>query len=155
MTASYPAASGPPRLRASDAEREQIAQILRTAMTEGRLTLEEGEERLGAVYAARFRDELGPLTTDLPDGGRRSPAESPQDRAADRSYLSRHATVVVLIAAILTGAWALSGAQFFWPVIPLIFLSIGLARHARYGRRWPHHHWQHHQVAPWNMPDRR
>jgi hypothetical protein len=64
--------SGPNRLRTSDKEREQVAEILRAAMTEGRLTLEEGEERLAAVYAAKFRDELGPLTADLPDGGRQA-----------------------------------------------------------------------------------
>ena len=61
--------SGPHRMRTSDAEREQVATILRAAMSEGRLTLEEGEERLTAVYAAKFRDELGPLTADLPGGG--------------------------------------------------------------------------------------
>ena len=33
--------SGPHRLRTSDSEREQVAEILRAAMTEGRLTLEE------------------------------------------------------------------------------------------------------------------
>lgn len=56
------------RVRASDKEREQYASMLRAAMTEGRLTLEEGEERLAQVYAAKFRDELPPLTADLPEG---------------------------------------------------------------------------------------
>ena len=31
----------------------------------------------------------------------------------------------------------LSGAHFFWPAIPLIFLVVGLVRHARYGRWRP------------------
>lgn len=141
--------SGPKRLRTSDTEREQIAEMLRAAMTEGRLTLEEGEERLAAAYAAKFRDELGPLTADLPDAGRRAPVDNPQVREAARRGLFRHATVVLSITAILTGLWIVSGAHFFWPMIPLFFLFMGLARHAR----WRHYDARYgfgHRVAPWN-----
>jgi hypothetical protein len=143
--------SGPHRLRASDSEREQVAELLRTAMGEGRLTLEEGEQRLGAVYEARYRDELGPLTADLPDGGRTALAETPQARAAVRRRLRRHAGVVAFLAVALTGLWVISQAHFFWPAIPLAFLAVGLARHARYGHVAPHHYYRH-QVAPWNAP---
>ncbi|WP_328467491.1 DUF1707 domain-containing protein [Actinoplanes sp. NBC_00393] len=122
------------RLRASDAEREHVADILRANMTEGRLDLAEGEERLATAYAARFRDELHPLTADLPDGGRRALARTPQARVATRRSLQRHASFIMVIAGVLTGVWLLSGADFFWPMIPLAFLVIGLIRHARYGR---------------------
>jgi hypothetical protein len=125
----------PDRTRASDAEREEFATIVRNAMTEGRLTLEEGEERLAQVYAAKFRDELAPLTIDLPDGGRPAPEETPQDRAAFRSGMGRHVGFVVAVTAVLVGLWALSGAHFFWPAIPLTFMAIGLVRHARW-RQW-------------------
>ncbi|OJF12189.1 DUF1707 SHOCT-like domain-containing protein [Couchioplanes caeruleus] len=125
--------SGPQRLRTSDAEREQVATILRAAMAEGRLTLDEGEERLSAGYAATYRDELVPLTADLPDGGRRALAETPQARAATRRDVRRHAGIVALLAVLLTGLWVLSGAHFFWPAIPLAFLVIGLMKHARHG----------------------
>ena len=146
--------SGPNRLRTSDTEREQVAAILRAAMAEGRLTMQEGEERLGEVYAARFRDELAPLTADLPDGGRRALAETPEARTATRRGLRRHAGFIALTALVLTGLWALSGAHFFWPMIPLIFLVIGLKRHAQYGRYHPHYSYRHH-VAPWNAPGHR
>ncbi|MEV4639600.1 DUF1707 domain-containing protein [Actinoplanes sp. NPDC049548] len=142
------------RLRTSDAEREQVAAILRAAMTEGRLTLEEGEERLGQVYAAKYRDELAPLTADLPDGGRRALAETPQARAATRRGVRRHAGFVAVLATVLVGLWALSGAHFFWPAIPLAFLVIGLMRHARYGAEARNHYYRRH-VAPWNAPDYR
>ena len=146
--------TGPSRMRTSDQEREQVAEILRAAVTEGRLTLEEGDERLAAVYAAKFRDELGPLTADLPDGGRRALAETPQARLATRRHLRRHASFVAVLALFLTGLWALSGAHFFWPAIPLVFLVMGLARHAR----WSHYNAQygpHYRVAPWNAPGHR
>jgi hypothetical protein len=148
--------SGPNRLRTSDQEREQVATILRAAMTEGRLTLEEGEERLAAVYAAKYRDELGPLTADLPDGGRRALAETPEARAATRRGMRRHVTFVAVVAAVLTGLWVLSSAHFFWPIIPLAFLFMGLARHARYNRYNQYERYRYTQrVAPWNSPDYR
>jgi hypothetical protein len=147
--------SGPHRLRTSDAEREQVATILRAAMTEGRLTLAEGEERLGACYAARYRDELLPLTADLPDHGRQALARTPEAVAEVRRGLRAHAGFVVVVSLVLTGLWALSGAHFFWPLIPMIFLFLSLRAHgyqARYGHRHYHHHGRGERVAPWNAP---
>jgi hypothetical protein len=54
-----------PALRASDAEREQTAEILRVAASEGRLDVEELEERLGSVYTVRTRPELERLVADV------------------------------------------------------------------------------------------
>ena len=154
MNASDATRSGPNRLRTSDTEREQVAEILRAAMAEGRLTLEEGEERLGQVYAAKYRDELAPLTADLPDNGRQALADTPQAQAATRRGVRRHAGFVAFAALFLTSLWALSGAHFFWPLIPLVFLVMGLMRHARYGR-YRHEYSYRHQVAPWNAPNYR
>lgn len=53
-------------LRASDADRERVAEALREAYAEGRLTAEEHGERVDAVYAAKTLSELVPLTRDLP-----------------------------------------------------------------------------------------
>jgi hypothetical protein len=55
------------RLRASDAEREAVVHRLHEAVGRGLLTVEEGHERTATAYAARYVDELGPLTGDLPD----------------------------------------------------------------------------------------
>ncbi|MEU5401969.1 DUF1707 domain-containing protein [Streptomyces sp. NPDC005963] len=57
-----------PEMRASDSERERVAERLREAVAEGRLTMEEFEERLDAVYQARTHGELAPLVSDLPAG---------------------------------------------------------------------------------------
>jgi hypothetical protein len=59
------AETGPPELRASDAERERTADVLRRAAGEGRLTVEELDERLDAAYAARTRSELERLVADV------------------------------------------------------------------------------------------
>ncbi|MEV0575835.1 MULTISPECIES: DUF1707 SHOCT-like domain-containing protein [unclassified Streptomyces] len=56
-------------MRASDAERERIAEVLREAVAEGRLRMEEFETRLDAAYKARTHGELEPLVRDLPAPG--------------------------------------------------------------------------------------
>jgi len=53
-------------MRASDADRERVAEVLREAYVEGRLSPSEHEERLSAVYAATTFGELVPVLTDLP-----------------------------------------------------------------------------------------
>ncbi|MGW6455143.1 DUF1707 SHOCT-like domain-containing protein [Streptomyces sp. NPDC055078] len=58
-----------PEMRASDSERERIAERLREGVAEGRLTMEEFEERLDAAYTARTHGELEPLVSDLPVTG--------------------------------------------------------------------------------------
>jgi len=55
-----------PGLRISDADRERAAQRLHTALSEGRITLSELEERLAVVYAARYEADLRPPLADLP-----------------------------------------------------------------------------------------
>jgi hypothetical protein len=57
---------GAPPVRASDAERDQAAEVLRAAFAEGRLTRAELDERLAAAYAARTRADLRDLVSDLP-----------------------------------------------------------------------------------------
>src|SRR3712207_1670481 len=65
-----------PDLRASDADRERVADILRDALAEGRLDMGEFEERLDATYRARTYGELAPITRDLPAEGVTAPALS-------------------------------------------------------------------------------
>ncbi|TFV91096.1 DUF1707 domain-containing protein [Blastococcus sp. CT_GayMR16] len=56
----------PPRVRASDTDRAAVAALLQEAVARGLLTHDEGGERLSTAFAARFVDELPPLTADLP-----------------------------------------------------------------------------------------
>lgn len=60
------AASPPRRLRASDADRAAAVARLQEAVGRGLLTLDEGDERMAAAFAARYVDELAPLWADLP-----------------------------------------------------------------------------------------
>lgn len=58
--------SDPRQLRASDADREKVAQALHQAAGEGRLDLDELQERLDTVYSSRTYGELEPVVSDLP-----------------------------------------------------------------------------------------
>jgi Domain of unknown function (DUF1707) len=73
-------------IRASDDDRESAVTVLRDAYTEGRLTLDEFDERTAAAYSAKTWGDLRGLTTDLPVqpsfGG--SPPDSPSTRDLPR-----------------------------------------------------------------------
>jgi hypothetical protein len=59
-------ATSPVRVRASDADRNVTVELLQDAITRGLLTHDEGGARMAAAFAATYRDELPPLTADLP-----------------------------------------------------------------------------------------
>jgi hypothetical protein len=59
----------PSRLRVSDEDRHTVAEVLRHAAGEGRIDLEELDERLEATYRAKTYGELVPITADLPLAG--------------------------------------------------------------------------------------
>lgn len=69
-------------MRASDADRERIAQVLHKATAEGRLDIHELDERLAAVYAAKTYGELAPITADLVLSGLPQPPVVPQYQGA-------------------------------------------------------------------------
>lgn len=52
-------------MRVSDADRHQVAELLREAAGDGRLDLSELDERLEAAYAAKTYGDLVPITADL------------------------------------------------------------------------------------------
>jgi hypothetical protein len=54
-----------PALRASDADRDRVIELLRAAVADGRLDQAEFNERLDAALSARTIDALAPLTADL------------------------------------------------------------------------------------------
>jgi Domain of unknown function (DUF1707) len=56
----------PEDMRAGDADREQVLERLSTAHAEGRIDLQEFDERVVATLAARTYGELAALTEDLP-----------------------------------------------------------------------------------------
>jgi hypothetical protein len=97
-------------LRVSDADRDRVADRLRAATGEGRLSADELEERLEAAFAARTAAELAPLTADLP-----APPVCARRRPA-RPDFGPYVGVSVMLVAI----WALTGMGYFWPIWPIL-----------------------------------
>jgi hypothetical protein len=119
----------PPPMRASDAEREQVAEIVRRAVSDGRLTIVEGDERLRDVYAATFRRDLEPVTADLePLPG--TPSPSPAHRPL--GHLDRPSStfsVAVLSGVQKRGEWTPGHAHrviAFWGGAELSFTDARL-----------------------------
>jgi hypothetical protein len=112
-------------LLASDTDRERVAERLRRAAGEGRLTPAELEERLERAFSARTEAELDPLVADVPAPPR---APWPPDHSHERAYI---ATMLLLVAI-----WALTGAGYFWPIWPMLGWGIGVVadRGGRLGR---------------------
>lgn len=80
----------PPAIRVSDAERQHAVVILRDAVVEGRLTLEEYSDRVGSAFAARTDQDLAVLTRDLPAvTARSSPRGAPAENRAVCAHLVR------------------------------------------------------------------
>jgi len=85
-------ATGQGTLRASHADREQVAEVLRVAAGDGRLSPEELDERLERALTARTYDELATVIADLPAAGTAIAAAvplSPATRAATPKELIR------------------------------------------------------------------
>jgi Domain of unknown function (DUF1707) len=151
-----------PRLRASDSDRDAVAEQLREAHTEGRLTLEELEDRLGKAYAARTFADLAPLTADLPPGGfsprtvaprpAAEPARTPGSRqepsgswvdSGIRAGWYAWAVAVSINVVIWLIVSVTSGALiYFWPIWVAgpwgaVLLAATLSRRAETRRRLP------------------
>jgi len=121
-----------PTLRISDAERETVAVRLRDAAAEGRLTLEEADERQQAVYAARTAADLEPLTADLPAPPVPTPPAAPRRAALTpeaRRRLLVHAGIGAAFALLFLIRWVAGPVPFFWPAGPLFWIVASIVGH--------------------------
>ncbi|MFJ1764780.1 DUF1707 domain-containing protein [Amycolatopsis sp. NPDC088138] len=132
-SATVPAdAAAPEGIRCSDAEREQVRAVLCAAAGEGRLTMDEVEERLARIEEARFRHELSGVTADLPgpertepDGWRPILGAAGRNLAADLAVLLGRApepapgrrrlllALTVLIGLLITAAVVVAAVHGF------------------------------------------
>ena len=123
-----------PDLRASDAEREQVIELLRRHHEAGRLTAEELAQRIDRVNAATTFGELDAILANLPrlPPPEAAPPPAPQERArgAARPAFYRVLFAYVVINLFLIGVWAFSGRGAFWPIWVLLGWGLGMAFYA-------------------------
>ena len=96
-------------LRASDADRERVATLLRDHCAAGRLSVDELDERLGRAYAARTYRDLQILMTDLP----RADMPAVGGHPARRPHSGRAAGAIFV--------WALAAMM----LVPAVFAVVG------------------------------
>jgi hypothetical protein len=97
-------------LRASDADRDQVATLLSTAYAEGRLTREEHDERVDQLMAAKTFDDLIPITRDLVVVGSPPPVAAPQSASrftidATGQDLQPDKMIAIFGGVTRTGRW--------------------------------------------------
>jgi hypothetical protein len=101
--AGLPERPDPSMLRVSDADRHQVAELLREAAGEGRIDLDELDERLEATFAAKTYADLVPITVDLPVQPA-SQGASPARRTAPAAT-TYETSLGLLGSASRKGAW--------------------------------------------------
>lgn len=119
----------PARMRISDADRHEVAEILRQAAGEGRIDMTELDERLEATYGAKTYADLVPVTADLPVRGHAAmPAPRPQAAGPAGPVVRHDSTIAVLGGASRRGVWELGGTHTAFAMMAGIDLDLRQAR---------------------------
>ena len=117
-----------PRMRAGDADRARAVEKLGRHLGDGRLSVDEFDERVARAHAAVYLDELPPLMVDLPAD------PQPPPRPARPSGWVPSAAVAVLVALVL--AWSVVALVHGAPPILAMLMLFVFLRHRRWSRRW-------------------
>jgi hypothetical protein len=87
-------------MRAADTDRQKVADQLKTALDEGRLTLHEYDERVSSAYASKTYQELLMLLTDLPRPGLSASEVRARHEAEQRRRARRLPTAMLVLWTI-------------------------------------------------------
>lgn len=109
-------------IRASDAERDAVIEMLRRHTADGRLTMTEFEERVAEAFAARTRGDLDPVLRELPP--LQTPA-APGERERRRGSVVALLPRVALIAAVIAFGTLMVTQGAWWIVFPLLWIVGG------------------------------
>lgn len=119
----------PSRLRVSDKERHAVADVLREAAGEGRIDMEELEERLEATYAAKTYADLVPITADLPTPHR--PGSTLQPRPAAGPPVpapSYDGSFAVMAETRRAGVWQAGETHWAFAMMGTVVIDLRQAR---------------------------
>src|SRR4051794_14561462 len=118
----------PRRLRISDDERHRVAEFLREAAGDGRIDLDELDERLEATYAAKTYADLVPITVDLPA---HEPTSPPVPRREVLPATTTHnASMAVMGECKRQGAWLVPAAHAAFALMGTVTLDLRAATFA-------------------------
>lgn len=111
-------------MRAADADRERVLEVVRQAHAEGRLSTPEFYERLEAVYQAKTYAELDQLVADLPAGGSPAPPYEAPARAVAVAR-PRAEGPLAQMPAPLRGLWITWATAVSINVLIWLILAVG------------------------------
>ena len=125
-----PAVAGRSRLRASDADREHVIDMLKAAFVYGRVTKDEFDARVGQAFASRTYAELAAVTADIPAGQIADQPPGKPTRAQARRPMSHAAKAyrcAVIALAMMTVATFAPGGPALLLFVPLCFTALMVA----------------------------
>ena len=113
-------------LRVSDQDRHRVAELLRQAAGEGRLDLDELDERLEATYRAKTYGDLVPITADLPVAHSNPPLPTRRPRASVDipSGPGWASSVAILSETKRTGEWVVEDTHTAAAVLGSVLLDL-------------------------------
>lgn len=114
-------------LRISDEDRHKVAEVLRQAAGEGRIDLEELDERLEATYRAKTYGELVPITVDLPMAGAAAQPTPvpPRPTPAPIGAVARYASsMAVMSESKRLGTWLVAEQQTAFALLGSVVLDM-------------------------------
>ena len=135
-------------LKPSDADRERVVRDLTKHCGDGRLTLDELEERIAEAYAAATVADLDHAIRELPKSSparitsgpplRVKPSDAPvrakddEDRRNGEIALRIHTIVYLSVIGLLVAIWFLTSGPtgYFWPIWTAMPWGVALAIHA-------------------------
>ena len=130
-------------VRVSDAERAAAIDRLREETTIGRLTLDEFEDRIGEVYAAKTRRDLDhtlrelpvPVTPPASRPERRPPVRDEEEvRRRYAARVRKEVSGFLTTNIVCTSIWAMAGQGYYWPGWVLMGTGLGLVGTVVHGR---------------------
>jgi hypothetical protein len=117
-----------PRMRAGDKDRQRVVEVLGRHFGEGRLRVDEFDERVARAHAAVYLDELPALTADLPSEP--VPARRPAAPPGRRPQVA----IALLVAVVMT--WSVVAVAHGAPPLFAFLLLFLFLNHRRWSRRW-------------------
>jgi len=116
--------------RASDSDREQAIDRLKTAFVHGMLARDEFDQRVGLALAARARGDLAALTADIPDQVPATPPPAERARPQRNPSVAAGAAIIAapvfaaILAAALSGSPVAAAAIIFCLLVALTAIPV-------------------------------
>ncbi len=114
----------PSLLRISDDDRNQVAEVLRKAAGDGRIDLDELDERLGLAWSAKTYADLVPITADLHLPSHPQAAAVPVARPSSVPALGHASSTAILGECKRRGVWSVPAHHSAFALMGTIVLDL-------------------------------